>query len=103
VHVTPLKGTLASHYSNAIVAVSKGMQAVKVCSNKMLQFLTGVPANQVVLYNGCKMVIVVVVSCSKCLVIKMRITSGYALMVHGRGCNPHRCTTTSANLEITSL
>jgi len=24
-------------------------------------------------------------------------------MVHGRGCNPHRCTTTFANLEITSL
>jgi len=30
-------------------------------------------------------------------------TSGYATMVHGRGCNPHRCTTTFANLEITSL
>jgi len=26
-----------------------------------------------------------------------------ATMVHGRGCNPHRCTTTFANLEITSL
>jgi len=24
-------------------------------------------------------------------------------MVHGRGCNPHRCTTTFANEEITSL
>ena len=24
-------------------------------------------------------------------------------MVHGRGCNPHLCTTTFANLEITSL
>jgi len=24
-------------------------------------------------------------------------------MVHGRGCNPHRCTITFANLEITSL
>ena len=24
-------------------------------------------------------------------------------MVHGRGCNPHRCTTTFANVEITSL
>ena len=31
------------------------------------------------------------------------ITSGYATMVHGRGCNPHRSTTTFANLEITSL
>jgi len=30
-------------------------------------------------------------------------TSGYATMVHGRGCNPHRCTTTFGNLEITSL
>jgi len=29
-------------------------------------------------------------------------TSGYATMVHGRGCNPHRCTTTFANVEITS-
>jgi len=28
-------------------------------------------------------------------------TSGYATMVQGRGCNPHRCTTTFANLEIT--
>jgi len=30
-------------------------------------------------------------------------TSGYATMVHGRGCNPHCCTTTFANVEITSL
>jgi len=30
-------------------------------------------------------------------------TSGYATMVHGRGCNPHRCTTTFANVEITLL
>jgi len=30
-------------------------------------------------------------------------TSGYATMVHGGGCNPHRCTTAFANLEITSL
>ena len=32
-----------------------------------------------------------------------RNTSGYTTMVHGRRCNPHRCTTTFANLEITSL
>jgi len=32
-----------------------------------------------------------------------RKTSGYATMVHCRGCNPHRCTTTFANVEITSL
>jgi len=32
------------------------------------------------------------------------VTSGYATTVHGRGCNPHRCTTIFANLEIiTSL
>ena len=31
------------------------------------------------------------------------LTSGYATMVHGRGCNPHRSMTTFANLEITSL
>jgi len=31
------------------------------------------------------------------------ITSGYATMVHGRGCNMHRCTTTLANVEITPL
>jgi len=30
-------------------------------------------------------------------------TSGYTAMVHGRGCNPHRSTTTFANLEIASL
>jgi len=30
-------------------------------------------------------------------------TSGYATMVHGRGCNPHRSMTTFANWEITSL
>ena len=29
--------------------------------------------------------------------------SGYATMVHDRGCSPHRCTTTFANVEITSL
>jgi len=34
---------------------------------------------------------------------KKNITSGYATMVHGRRCNPHRCTTTYANLEIMSL
>jgi len=33
----------------------------------------------------------------------VNITSGYATMVHSQGCNPHRCTTTFANLEITSL
>jgi len=27
--------------SNALVAVSKGMQAAKLCTNRILQFLTG--------------------------------------------------------------
>jgi len=30
---------------NALVAVSRGMRAVKLYSNKILCFLTGVPAN----------------------------------------------------------
>jgi len=30
---------------NALVAVSKGMRAVKLCTNKLLQFLTGGAAN----------------------------------------------------------
>jgi len=34
---------------------------------------------------------------------KISFTGGYATMVHGRGCSPHRCKTTFANLEITSL
>jgi len=36
------------------------MQAVKLYTNKILQFLTGVPANTGRLYNGCKTVVVVV-------------------------------------------
>jgi len=32
-----------------------------------------------------------------------KVASGYATMVHGRGYNPHRSTTTFANLKITSL
>jgi len=37
--------------------------------------------------------------------VLFRVTSGYATMVHGRRCNPHRCTTTfaSVHMEITSL
>jgi len=30
------------------------------------------------------------------------LTSGYATMVHGRGCNPHRSMTTFAKPEMTS-
>ena len=32
-----------------------------------------------------------------------KYTSGYSTMVHGRGCNPHRSTTTFAKPEMTSL
>jgi len=34
---------------------------------------------------------------------KLFETSGYTTMVHGRGCNPHRSTTTFAKPEITSF
>ena len=40
---------------------------------------------------------------SICCGEKKHKTSGYATMVHGRGCNMHRSTTTFANPEITSL
>jgi len=40
--VTHLRRTLVSSPNpNALVAVSKGMRAVKLCSNKILQFLNG--------------------------------------------------------------
>jgi len=45
---------------NALVAVGKGTRAVKLCNNKILQFLTG-GAVPVDLYNGRKTVVVVVV------------------------------------------
>jgi len=45
---------------NALVAVGKGMRAVKLCNNKILQFLTG-GAVPVDLYNGRKTFVVVVV------------------------------------------
>jgi len=43
VQVTPLRRTLEHilRNPNALVAVSKLMQAVKLCSNKILQFLGG--------------------------------------------------------------
>jgi len=31
----------SSVFSNALVSVSKGMRAVKLCTNKILQFVTG--------------------------------------------------------------
>jgi len=58
VQVTPMKRTLASSNPNAPAAISKGMRAVKLCSNKILQFLTGCLLTQVVLYNGRKTVVV---------------------------------------------
>jgi len=46
---------------NVQLAITKGMQAVNLCSNKTLQFLTG-GANEHTLsyHNGCKMVVAVV-------------------------------------------
>ena len=47
---------------NALVAVSKGMRAVKLCTNKILQVLNWrCRLTQVDLYNGRKTVVVVVV------------------------------------------
>jgi len=37
------------------------MQAVKLCSNIIVQFLLGMLATQVVLYNGSRTVVIVVV------------------------------------------
>jgi len=61
--VTSLR-TLASFPSlNGLVAVSKGMWAVKVCSNKILQFLTdSAGKHRLTSYNGHKMVVHVLVS-----------------------------------------
>ena len=39
------------------------MQDVKLCSNKILQLLTGVRLAQVDMYNGCKTVILLAVIC----------------------------------------
>jgi len=56
-----LKRTLAN--PNALAAVSKGMRAVKLCTNKILQFLKWrCRLMQVDLYNGYKMVVVVLLS-----------------------------------------
>jgi len=38
---TEYRRTLDSSNPNALVAISKGMRPVKLCSNKILQFLTG--------------------------------------------------------------
>jgi len=46
---------------NALVAASKDMQPVKLCSNKILQLLTGVQVAQVDMYNGFKTVILLAV------------------------------------------
>ena len=67
--------------------------------------------NTVEIHQLCKMLYIPFIGCIKyrfpvvfttCDNIFIN-TSGYATMVHGRGCNPHRCTTTFANVEITSL
>ena len=68
---TPLRTLANVSNLNALVAVSKGMWAVKLCSSKILQFLTeGAGLTQVVLYNGCKMLVEVVVVVVVVVVIK---------------------------------
>jgi len=42
------------------IAISKDMWAITLCTNKILHFLTEGADMQVDLYNGCKMVVVVV-------------------------------------------
>jgi len=43
VQVTPMRSLLPN--PNVLVAISKGMRALKLCSNKIFQFLTAVPTN----------------------------------------------------------
>jgi len=51
--VTPLRRTLAAFPNpDALVAILKGMWPVKLPSNKILQFLTGLLADLVVLYGS---------------------------------------------------
>jgi len=46
VQVTPLMTTsIFFRNRNALAAISKGMRTLKLCSNKILQFLTGVTVN----------------------------------------------------------
>jgi len=45
VQVTPLFENFSILNPNALAAVIKGMWTVKLCSNKILQLLTRVPAN----------------------------------------------------------
>ena len=45
VQVTPLRRTPASSPKFKCTGISRAMRAVKLCSNKILQFLTGVPAD----------------------------------------------------------
>jgi len=57
--VASLRRTLAFSL-NVLVAVSKGDWAVKFCSNKNSAVLNwGCQLSQVVVYNGCKMVVIV--------------------------------------------
>jgi len=78
---------------------------IRVCHRKMIRHINSdlkndtycMPLYGLKLFNLCF---------GQSMVPHYRTTSGYATMVHGRGCNPHRCTTTfanDANVEITSL
>ena len=53
-----------------LVAISKGMQVVKVYSNKILQFLTGVSAN-ILTCTVTKMVVYVVINKSTLIVVSI--------------------------------
>jgi len=53
---------VAPFLTHSVVAVNEGMRAVKLCSDKTLQFVTGGgDLTQIVLHNGCKLVVAVVV------------------------------------------
>jgi len=69
---------------SVLVAVSKGVQAVKLCSNKILQFLIGVPANAGCLYNGHKIVVVVVPVVVVVAVVKVNIKKPICIVLFSR-------------------
>jgi len=51
------------HNPNVLIAISKGMRTVQLCTNKILQFLTRrCQLMQIDLYDGHKRVVAVVVS-----------------------------------------
>jgi len=67
-----------------MVVVSEGVQAVKLCTNRILQFVSwGCQLMQVELYNGRKMVVViVVVPVPYWTVLLMPLSFSSCLLVH---------------------